>query len=118
MTILKKPSRETDKNYLGWIRNQPEWRCVITDRPESDACHMTSKGAGGSDYMVFPLVHELHMRIDHGLRGEAWNVKEHRLRVELSYWYYSLRDIHRRYFDQCSPKKQEKLLETKTFGGY
>ena len=111
-------SFETDKAYLKWIKKQLEWQCVITGNPEADACHLVSKGASGSDYWVFPLIHELHMIMDHGLRGSTWNVKEHRLRVELSYWYYSLPSIHKRYFDESPDSKKEELLLSKTFGSY
>ena len=111
--MLLRPRREEDKTYLKWIRTQPEWECLITgNRGEDiDACHLRSKGAGGSDYFVFPLRHELHMQMDHSPRGSAHGARESRMRDELSLWWYNLPAIHKRYFE-AHPMKADAQCDT------
>ena len=52
--------REIDEGFYEWVRTQPEWRCIITDRPDAERCHIKSRGAGGSDRYIMPLVREHH----------------------------------------------------------
>jgi len=104
--------REKDPQYLKWIHQQPEFRCLITGSATADACHLRSKGAGGSDYWVYPLLHEIHMKQDHAPRGRSYN--ENRLKQELAEWYYHLRDLHLRYYLEQTTKRREALLEFPT----
>ena len=40
--LLPKPCRERDAEYLRWVKDQPEWCCLITGRRQAVACHLTS----------------------------------------------------------------------------
>ena len=53
-------SRTQDPTWMTWVRQQPEWRCIVTGM-DAERAHIRSKGAGGSDYWIIPLSHEQHM---------------------------------------------------------
>jgi len=116
--LLPRTRREEDDYYWKkWIRQQPEWECLATGMrgDDIDGCHLRSRGAGGSDYWIFPLKHELHMALDHSPRGPSHGVKESRLREEMSLWYYRLPQIHLRYFNEQTAERQAELLTLDTF---
>jgi len=89
--LLPKTVREQDPKYLRWIRQQPEWKCLITGKPEAVACHLRSVGAGGSDYWVFPLIQSLH---DESHRRPGFFCKH---RVALAEWFYELPKLQARF---------------------
>ena len=89
--LLPKSPRESDPNYLRWIKQQPEWRCLVTGRTGAVACHLRSVGAGGSDYWVFPLIQSLH---DESHRRPEFFYRHRRFMAE---WYYQLPHIHARF---------------------
>ena len=116
--MLTKPVREHDDRYWKqWIREQPEWACLLsgTSGETLDACHLKSRKAGGSDYWVFPLIHEFHMQIDHAPRGAQHKWRESQLRDELALWFYPLPVIHRRYYLEQTEDRQQELMEFVTF---
>ena len=116
--MLTKPRREVDDHYWKtWIRDQEEWACLLTGYtgPEVDGCHLQSRGSGGSDYWVYPLLHELHMQVDHTPRGEQTQVKKAQLRQELALWFYHLPAIHKRYYLEQTTDRQNELMKTVTF---
>lgn len=56
-----KPVRQEDADYLRFIKRQP---CVL-DHLAADAHHVTSRGAGGSDYQTIPLCRKHHRELHH-----------------------------------------------------
>ena len=110
MRAVPKPRREQDPEYVCWVKTQPEWRCIITDRAESVACHLTSVGARGSDYWVFPLIQELH---DESHRKPEFF---YRYRKALAQWYYTLPILHERYRRRQEPGPQRQRSETDRAG--
>lgn len=67
MNPQPKPTRETNKNYLAYIKTLPclthgDHDCVGDVVPH----HTRTRGAGGSDYLTLPLCHTLHAEIDRG----------------------------------------------------
>jgi len=107
--------REEDPAYLKWIHDQPEFRCVLSGTDQVDACHLKSKGAGGSDYFVIPMSHELHFALDHGPRGSKHIHREAQLRQAIAAWYYLLPGLHKRFYLEQDEDRQAELLETETF---
>jgi hypothetical protein len=109
--MLPRPRREEDRTYIKWLREQSEFECLITGSRGSDvdACHLKSRGAGGSDYFCFPLLHSLHVELDHSPRGSTHTVREARLRDEQALWFYSLPILHQRYFESHPMKASMKL---------
>lgn len=96
---LPKPKRQKDPGYLRWIHEQPEFKCIVTDAPQVDgnkidAAHTRSVGAGGGDYWVFPLEHEIHMETH---RDPNWFARN---KAELAIWFYNLPKLHARYFEE------------------
>ena len=91
--LLPKTRRERDAEYVRWVKDQPEWRCLLTGRRHAVACHLTSVGAGGSDYWVFPLIQELHNE-SHQQPGFFY-----RHRRPLAEWFYNLPALHIRYWE-------------------
>ena len=96
VTQLVKPKgrkRARDANFLKWIHEQPEFVCIVTGSKEDlDACHVRTRGAGGSDYWVFPLKHEIHM--EQHKDSSFWG----RYKQEVVEWFYNLSVLHQRYF--------------------
>ncbi len=89
--LLPKSPRESDSRYLKWIKQQPEWRCLVTGLADAVACHLRSVGAGGSDYWVFPLIQPLH---DESHRRPEFFCKH---RKAIAEWFYVLPQLHARY---------------------
>ena len=62
--------RERDEGFYDWVRAQPEWRCIITEMAHCppyevvERCHIRSRGAGGSDRWVMPLIPVEHLKAD------------------------------------------------------
>ncbi len=52
-----KKIRETDENYLDFIREQP---CLVCLDPIVEPHHTKTVGAGGSDYNAVPLCRRCH----------------------------------------------------------
>ena len=59
---LPKPERHRVPKYLKWVRTQP---CCICLGLGIHAHHLSTRGAGGSDYTAVPLCfkhhHEIHI---------------------------------------------------------
>jgi len=51
------PQRQTDEDYVDWIRDQP---CLVCRRPGSDPAHLDTRGSGGSDLTCVPLCRRHH----------------------------------------------------------
>ncbi len=72
--------RERDEGFYEWVRTQPEWRCIITGKTHIpmegyvvERCHIRSRGAGGSDRWLMPLIREQHILADtNDLKGGSW----------------------------------------------
>ncbi len=58
--MIPKPKRIEDKEYLEYIREQP---CLISGKG-ADPHHLTTRGAGGSDYTAIPLARRYHTEIE------------------------------------------------------
>ena len=58
--MLKKPLRRIATDYLRFVKTRP---CAVCRRAASDAHHLVSRGAGGSDYKAIPLCREHHAEI-------------------------------------------------------
>ena len=89
--LLPKRSREKDPQSLRWIKQQPEWQCLVTGRTDAVACHLRSVGAGESDYWVFPLIQPLH---DESHRRPEFFCRYRKVMAE---WFYRLPVLHARY---------------------
>lgn len=57
---IPKHKREVNKKYLAWVRSQP---CIICGRLPSDAHHIKSKAAYGSDYTTVCLCRGHHSEV-------------------------------------------------------
>jgi len=101
-----KKQREASKAYLEWIHEQPEFICIATGTPVTeggpkiDAAHVKTIGAGGSDMLVFPLLHEMHMELHR--KPDWWG----RYKVELAEWFYRLPRLHARFFAEQGEKEE------------
>ena len=85
-------SRSADPLFLDWLRQQVEWACIITGRVyEAECAHIRSRGAGGSDRWVMPLIPEQH-RESHA-HPEWW----YRNRVAIAEWCAGLPALWVRY---------------------
>lgn len=60
---IPKQGRERDVKWLKWLMARKEWRCIFTGSSEPDPHHITTRGAGGSDYQVVPISHLLHAQL-------------------------------------------------------
>lgn len=58
--MIPKPVRHVDEGYLSYIRSLA---CVVCGRGPADAHHVTTRGAGGSDYATVPLCREHHTQV-------------------------------------------------------
>lgn len=57
-TAFPKPVRQTDEDYLDYIRSLP---CIVCGAsPPSDPNHIQTVGAGGSDYGTLPMCRRCH----------------------------------------------------------
>ena len=83
MQEFPKPQRESDPDYLRWLKTQPEWACVVTGDLEADPHHVQSVGAGGSDVLVVPLTRDLHTEVHSD--PTFWN----RHKLVLCEWFYN-----------------------------
>jgi len=99
--IAPKKRREASKDYLKWIHEQPEFVCIATgspvtsEGPKIDAAHVATVGSGGSDMLVFPLRHDIHIGELH--QDPTWWGK---YKVELAEWFYRLPRLHARFFSE------------------
>lgn len=87
-----KPTRETDEDYLRYIRHQ---RCLVTQKRGVDPHHLDTRGSGGSDYTAVPLTREKHTEIGNmGLEEfeEKYNVNLWRQAHRLLRHYFSDHD--------------------------
>ena len=58
---IPKPQRQTDPEYLKFIRLH---RCIVPGCGQrSEAHHLTTRGAGGGDYTATPLCREHHAKL-------------------------------------------------------
>ncbi|MBU2177747.1 MAG: DUF968 domain-containing protein [Gammaproteobacteria bacterium] len=95
-----KKRREASRDYISWIHDQPEFVCIATgtpvteDGPKIDAAHVGTVGSGGSDMLIFPLLHEMHMELHRS--PDWWG----RYKVELAEWFYRLPRLHARFFSE------------------
>lgn len=86
MPADQKVKRETDPDYLAYIRCQP---CLVWNCPnKASAHHDPSIGAGGSDYESLPLCDPLHHiegvhRMGRGLFQKKHMIDFNRERVRL-----------------------------------
>lgn len=77
---LPKPCRQREPEYLTWVRTQP---CCVCNAPApSEAHHMVTRGAGGSDCLVVPLCWACHKRAHY--RGLKRFAEEHHLASKLA----------------------------------
>ena len=76
--MLKRLLRRTAPEYLVFVRTRP---CIVCRSGASDAHHLVSRGAGGSDYQAIPLCRKHHSEIHQVGRGKF------RDRYELDYGY-------------------------------
>lgn len=68
-TPFPKPQRQTDPEYLKFIRLH---LCIVPGCGQrSEAHHLVTRGAGGSDYSAIPLCHEHHAKL-HALGPTAF----------------------------------------------
>lgn len=81
--MIEKPFRYVNKDYVEFIKKQP---CCITGRHYADPHHVISRGAGGSDLTLVPLIHELHQEI-HTIGQETFqknhNIDFDKIRLKL-----------------------------------
>ena len=94
LQAFPKPQREANRDYLDWIKEQPEWMCILTGDLEADPHHIHTVGAGGSDALVVPLSREMH---DDAHKGSFWT--GHNLRM-LAEWFYSKHEIDKRWLQE------------------
>lgn len=83
--------REAEPLFLEWVRQQPEWRCVVHGGQQAQRCHLRSRGAAGSDRWVLPLCHDAH-RASHD--QPAW---WYRHRVAVAEWFAFLPKLWERF---------------------
>ena len=89
--------RERDQGFYDWVRLQPEWRCLVTGMAHLlhhqavERCHIRSRGAGGSDRWIMPLIPEEHKQAD---TCPAW---WYRHRVVVAEWCAGLPELWARY---------------------
>ena len=88
--------RERDTGFYDWIPTQPEWCCIVTGVEDTEQhsvvrCHIRSRGAGGSDRWIMPLVVREHAKAD---TYPAWWYTH---RVAVCEWVLVLRDMWERY---------------------
>ena len=77
MPSKSKPIRETDKDYLEYIRNEPG----LVEGDDIVAHHTVSVGAGGSDYLAVPLPFKHHTPGVHSM-GKATFQKEYNINFD------------------------------------
>jgi len=65
-----KPVRQTDEDYLDYVRGSECWVCPNPAEPH----HLTSRGAGGSDYAVAKLCRRHHTEV-HKIGQDAFEQK-------------------------------------------
>lgn len=82
------PRRETDEDYLDYIRRQD---CIVCLAPADDPHHLDTRGSGGSDYTCVPLCRGHHREI--GTKGMQKMEREY----NLDFWRQAHR-LLRRYF--------------------
>ncbi len=76
---LAKPSREVAPDHLEFVRALP---CCMCGAPApSEAHHVESRGARGSDFYAIPVCHDCHDKCDGSIsEGEQWKATAHVLR--------------------------------------
>jgi hypothetical protein len=94
LQAFPKPQRESDKDYLKWIKTQPEWACVVTGDLDADPHHVQTVGSGGSDALVVPLAREEHDKAHHGSYWTGRNL------INLCSWFYNKHEIDRRWLEE------------------
>ena len=97
MQEFPKPQRESNPDYIRWLKEQPEWACVVTGDLEADPHHVQSVGAGGSDVLVVPLSREFHTEVHSD--PTFWN--KHKL--VLCEWFYNKHKIDLRWMAKTPP---------------
>jgi hypothetical protein len=58
--LIPKPKRFESAAYLAFIRSLP---CTACDYPVTEAHHLKTRGAGGSDLTAIPLCRQHHTQI-------------------------------------------------------
>lgn len=91
LQAFPKPQREKSRDYLDWIKTQPEWACIATGDIEADPHHVQTVGSGGSDAFVVPLSREEHTKAH---LGDYWS--GHKL-IGLCKWFYNKSEIDKRW---------------------
>ena len=102
--------RERDEGFFDWVRTQPEWRCIITDYAHDprngyivERCHIASRGAGGSDKWIMPLIREEHLKADTNERSWWYSHKR-----EFAEWCVNLPVLWERY----NKEKYERMVRS------
>jgi hypothetical protein len=94
LQAFPKPQRESDGDYISWIKKQPEWACIATGDTEADPHHVQTVGSGGSDIFIVPLSREEHTKAHHGDYWTGYKL------INLCKWFYSKHEIDRRWIKE------------------
>lgn len=104
LQAIPKKKREKSREYLDWIKSQPEWQCIMhgfQHDPENgmhiDPHHIKSRGAGGSDFDVIPVCRECHGLAE---TGQLWRDKT--AIIALFHWAYAKPAIDERYLRETT----------------
>lgn len=84
--MLRKPSRVIDERYLDYVRTLP---CLLCQGIPSEAHHIQSRGAGGSDRGTVPLCRRHHQQVHR--QGKTKVAEQY---GNIDWWFHAWNVLH------------------------